>query len=325
MTLKLKSLPKVSFCLVNCNRLFYLQSCLESLEYCTRDYENKEIFVFDNASIENGTDKYLSKIEKRGINVHKTLKRDPANEYATALNNFLDSATGEYICPLAGDMQFIVNGGWLEKYVRIYDKFKDYIGNIMFDAQRVVTHGSHAFGNTIWQDDFSFVFDYSRPPIAGSANVMFHRDNIDIMGKWTTKNDRHEGGGDMEEHMLNKIKNLKAQGAVSWSQLLPMFPTSIAIYTDPRGTNARVRGNKIYGKYWKPKKQFKYYETYEYENVVSTLKKDKRKERPFSIEQVAKPVGWNAPLDDRGVWLKNPIRPENCSRDDYIDLDEEVI
>ena len=320
--MELNDLPKVSFGLVNCNRLYYLQSCLESLEYCTKDYKNKEIFVFDNASIEKGTDEYLLEIEKRGIKVHKTQKRNPANEYAIALNRFLDSASGEYICPLAGDMQFIVEGGWLERYVSVYEKFKNYIGNIMFDAQRIVTHNGHVFGNTIFDKDFSFVFDYSRPPIAGSANVMFHKDNIKIMEKWTTRNDSHEGGGDMEEHMLNKVKSLKNSGSVEWSQLLPMFPTSIAIYTDPRGTNARVRGNKIYGKYWKAKKAFNYYETYKYDEVVRLLRSNESYSRPFSIEQVAKTCGWDPFLDEKGVWLKNPIRPENCSKDDYIDLEE---
>ena len=38
----MKDLPKVSFGLVNCNRLFYLKSCLESLIYCTEDYANKD-------------------------------------------------------------------------------------------------------------------------------------------------------------------------------------------------------------------------------------------------------------------------------------------
>ena len=43
---------------------------------------------------------------------------------------------------------------------------------------------------------------------------------------------------------------------------LSAVPQSIAIYTDPRGTQGRVRGNKRYGSYWKAKNTtgWKYYD-----------------------------------------------------------------
>ena len=40
----------------------------------------------------------------------------------------------------------------------------------------------------------------------------------------------------------------------------PQIPVSAGIFTDSRGTNARVRGNKRYGDYWRPKDSFKYLE-----------------------------------------------------------------
>ena len=49
---------KVSFGIVNYNRLFYLKSCLESIVDCTFDYPNTEIIDVDNASVEEGTDEY---------------------------------------------------------------------------------------------------------------------------------------------------------------------------------------------------------------------------------------------------------------------------
>ena len=48
-------MKKVTFGIVNCNRLFYLKSCLESLIDTTQNYENKELIVIDNASVEPGT------------------------------------------------------------------------------------------------------------------------------------------------------------------------------------------------------------------------------------------------------------------------------
>ena len=37
--------PLVSVGIVNCNRLHYLRSCLESFLECTEDYTNKEVIV----------------------------------------------------------------------------------------------------------------------------------------------------------------------------------------------------------------------------------------------------------------------------------------
>ena len=102
--------PKVTFGIVNCNRLHYMRSCLESLLYCTDSYDNKEIIIVDNASVEQGTSEYLDEKEKQGIIVIRQEKRDPSSEFAKGLNVIIENSTGEYICPLQGDMQFIVKG-----------------------------------------------------------------------------------------------------------------------------------------------------------------------------------------------------------------------
>ena len=52
------------------------------------------------------------------------------------------------------------------------------------------------------------------------------------------------------EQLANKIKKLKSEGIIKWSQLIPKIPVSAAIYTDSRGTMARIRGDKRYGKYF---------------------------------------------------------------------------
>ncbi len=61
----MSKMPKVSFGFINCNRLHYLRSCLESFLVCTEDYPNKEIIVVDNASTEDGTDEYLEELRER--------------------------------------------------------------------------------------------------------------------------------------------------------------------------------------------------------------------------------------------------------------------
>ena len=102
-----------------------------------------------------------------------------------------------------------------------------------------------------------------------------------------------------------------------------MVPVAIAIYTDARGTNARVRGNKRYGDYWPPKKDYRYYEMFDFETLLS--EKSTVRDMPFSIEEVTKTVGFDAPIDEFGSWIKSPIRPETATSDDYVILYEEEV
>ncbi len=81
--------PLVSVGVVNCNRLHYLKSCLESFLECTEDYTNKEVIVVDNASTEEGTEEYLLDLESRGHRVIRMTSRDPSYEFARGLNTMV--------------------------------------------------------------------------------------------------------------------------------------------------------------------------------------------------------------------------------------------
>ena len=121
-------LPLVTFGFVNCNRLHYLKSCLESLLETTEDYENKQIIVVDNASVEPGTDEYLDDLRNRGFSVFKQEERDPSNEYAKALNIIAENAEGDYVAPIPADMQFVAKGKWLREYILFFEKYKNNVG-----------------------------------------------------------------------------------------------------------------------------------------------------------------------------------------------------
>tara|TARA_R110001583_G_scaffold27302_7_gene97763 strand:- start:22158 stop:23180 length:1023 start_codon:yes stop_codon:yes gene_type:complete len=309
---------KVTFGVVNCNRLYYLRSTLESLKICTLDYPNLEFIVVDNASVEEGTAEYLDKIEKEGVRVFRQEDRDPSNEFARALNLICKEATGDFICPLQGDMQFTIADRWLEKYVNFYNSHKDEIGYIIFDAQRKITHGSHSFSNTLGED-YKFVFDYSRPKINGGGNVMLSREVIDLIYPWSITNISHEGGGDSETAMLKKVHQLIDDKNLKYKSVLPIIPPSITIYTDERGTNARVRGEYRYGDYWPPKDDslHSYYEISDYETLI---KKFGERKIPVGIEEIAITVGWDPYIDDYGNWKKNPIKPETAKPNEFVKL-----
>lgn len=78
--------PLVTIGFVNCNRLHYLKSCVESAVETTKDYPNLEFIIIDNASIEEGTSEYLNEKESLGFKIVRQDKRDPKNEFAKGLN-----------------------------------------------------------------------------------------------------------------------------------------------------------------------------------------------------------------------------------------------
>lgn len=312
-------MKKVTFGIVNCNRLFYLKSCLESLLDTTTNYENKEVIVVDNASVEIGTKEYLEEIENRGVKVIRKIERNPANEFAIGLNTIISNASGDYLCMLQGDMQFVLPG-WLHDVISFYDKNLDVVGSIMLDAQRRITHDSHQLVK--FPDERhplfcknSFFADLSRDPISPAADAIFSRKVIEQIAPWHEKNVNHEGSLDSESEMRTKVRKLIVDGKMPrYVTAFSAVPQSIAIYTDARGTQGRVRGNKRYGDYWQAKDAsgWKYYE------YISEY--DFQKGKANSIEEIAKPIGFNRFVDSDGNWLKNPIRPETASLTDFVEL-----
>ncbi|MBT5637027.1 MAG: glycosyltransferase family 2 protein [Candidatus Peribacter sp.] len=296
------SQPKVSFGFVNCNRLHYLRSCVESFLLCTEDYKNKEILVVDNASTEDGTDEYLEELRDRGFKVYKQKERDPSNEYARALNILAENSTGDYVAMIPADVQFVIRGGWLNEYVEFFQKFDDTTGCVSFDAQRTVRNQSGVFSN-ILGDDFKFTYHYNRPPVMGAMNCMISKETLQQMAPWSTNNDSHEGGQDSETKMLKKMQELfKSKGTVKY-YASGMIPVSIGIFNE-QGGNARVRGDLRYGDYWTPPNDpngVLYYEIHDYETLVEV---HEDATVPVGIEEIAISNGWKLPIDDHGQWIK---------------------
>lgn len=294
--------PKVSFGFVNCNRLHYLKSCVESFLLCTEDYKNKEILIVDNASTEDGTDEYLEELKERGFKAYKQKERDPSNEYARALNILAENSTGDYIAMIPADVQFVIRGGWLKEYVEFFQKFEDTTGCISFDAQRTVRNQSGTFSN-ILGEDFKFVYHYNRPPIMGAMNCMVSKKMLKQMVPWSEANDSHEGGQDSETKMLKKVQELFKNKGTTKYYASGMIPVSIGIFNE-QGGNARVRGGLRYGDYWSPPNDpsgVLYYEIHDYETLVEVHEDVKV---PVGIEEIAVANGWQLPIDDHGQWIK---------------------
>ena len=321
--------PKVTFGFVSCDRLHYLRSCVESLLYCTQDYKNKELIIVDNASVEPGTSEYLAEKEKQGIKIIRRKKRDATNWFLEALGTIVQESTGDFICPLHGDMQFLLRSNWLKEYVDFYKKNVDVVGCILLDAQRAVTNASHEpYGRLESHGTAPFLFDTKRNPVSGFGNVMYSRSVLDIIDPWPRQNteitDHLRPRSDttaFETKMLDNIKNTIKTKGLNWYCAVPVFPPAAGIFTDARGTNATVVKNKRYGDYWPPKEGFMYYKVYDHQDIVNL---DKASGTLFSIETIAKPIGWLPPVDLNGAWKKNPIKPETAEPSDYVILYDDI-
>ena len=316
--------PVVSVGFVSCNRLHYLRACVESFLESTESFAEKELMVVDNASVEDGMNDYLDELEARGFRVVRHERRDPSNEFARALNEISAWGRGKLVFALQGDMQFIAKGRWLERYVSTVDRCDGQIGCMMLDAQRRIRNASARF-TALRANDGSlvdgFLVDVGRPPVCCAGDVVYPRKVLDKLGPWSIDNVRHEGGGDSETRMLERLKGIVTDERLPWACIVPIVPPAAGIFTDKRGTCARVRENRRYGDYWPPKDGKRYYEMRDESSLSSALRIGKGwMPEPLGIEELARPVGFDAPVDGNGDWLKNPIRPETAAASDYVEL-----
>ena len=114
-----------------------------------------------------------------------------------------------------------------------------------------------------------------------------------------------------------KVKNIMSANNMPLYAAGAFIPPAAAIITDPRGTNARVRGNRRYGKYFAPQKDFAYYKIYEYDEMLAKYGKS---QTPIGLEDMVETIGFPKPVDSQGRWLKNPINPDTAKPSDFVEL-----
>lgn len=288
--------PLVTFGFVNCNRLYYLKSGVESLINSIRNYSNYEILIVDNASAEWGTDEYLSECKDRGFNVIKTNKREPKNEFPKALNTIFMRSKGDYICSMAADVQFVSVGDWLVDYVNFYESNKNDVGCILIDAQRNQRNKGYQYSKIVYDN---FLFNYTRAPITPVCHSFISRANLKLLYPWCENNGSHEGGESAEFIMVQKIQKLSDN---NFKCVSPIISPAITIYNES-GDNAKIRGDRRYGNYFPPKAgNFKYYEIFDYDELKLN---NKNMKIPYSIEKLAHPIGWYLPIKNGGFQKKS--------------------
>ena len=309
-------MSKVTFGIVNYNRLFYLKSCAETLMESVADYEDVEFICIDDNSKEKGTTEYLETLKNRGWLVinqeeHRQQEKDRVDYYndtvhmsafSDALNIMLDKATGDYFVPIQGDIQF-VKKNWLNSYIELFEERED-IGCVCLDAQRKVRLENSYFTDHVEADNNIFAIDRTRK-IGGAGDAFFKTSMLRDMGGWTQGET-----GTPETNFVEKI-NTKYDGMMK--PYVPWNPPAALIITG-MGTNARIRGGKRYGKYWEAKSDNLYYEW------ADDLDLNMQRQRPQSIEELlVTNGGWDLPLDDAGNMIKIGV---NFEGDEFEEIEE---
>jgi hypothetical protein len=93
-------------------------------------------------------------------------------------------------------------------------------------------------------------------------------------------------------------------------------PVLAEIITDPKGTQARVRGNRRYGRYLPPPHPPFYYRMWS-EAEARALP---RRQSALAFEDIVQPLGFELPYDADGNRLKNPLGAD----DPFTPIDERV-
>ena len=275
------------------------------------DYDEVEFICIDDNSQEPGTSDYLSTLDDRGwtvLNQQDYREKEDTNKvggyndtdhmspFSNALELFVNKSQGELLVPLQGDVQFI-RKGWLQEYVNLYQKEED-IASVTLDAQRKIRLSQTIFDKRIYDDGYSvFGIDLNRR-IGGAGDCFYHRSVIEKVGGWKpsfAKNSTPE-----IDFVNNFYKVYSSQRKV----YMPWIPPAVLIATDPRGTNARVRNGRRYGKYWEAKSDNLYYKWFD-DSSLRLNPEWYSRHFPMSIEEVTLPNGdWDLPIDSMGNWKK---------------------
>jgi glycosyltransferase involved in cell wall biosynthesis len=303
---------KVTIGIVNYNRLFYLKSCAKSLIESTKDFDNIEFMCVDDNSSEPGTQEYLNFLSDLGWKIfnqqeHRNEEKNHSDSYNDydhafaffdALNLMFEESSGDLFIPLQGDMQFI-RRGWLQEYIDLFSE-KQNILSATLDAQRRVRLANSEYEKIEIKNKVTFAHESGRR-VSAAGDCVFRSSIIKELGGWVPSSEFSTPEDNFRFNFENKY-------GTSNTVCVPWLPPAAIIWTDPRGTNARVRGNKRYGSYW-PATDDTYYE-WNADNDFNFLN------RPASIEELAHANGgWELPLDENGNWKK--LNADQIDLDDY--------
>lgn len=321
-------LPVITVAVISCNRFHYLKATLESARRCIQ-YPHVEWIVVDNASVEEGLREYLDSSGWIDQCITRE-RRDPQREHNTALNTIVQEANGDYLLILSDDLQFVVEGPWMSDCIEVLER-EEWIGSISLMALRTAVTRSH-FTWRRWMRVSDVALEIKRYGTAfrpqrtlkaagGSRFRTFGWRQHGIngvgmlsvtptwiwreLGQWkavdASQVGKVEGSGGSEDDMLERY----VRSGLNLQMAMPIVPVATAIMNDPKGTQAKVRGDRRLGLYASPEGDF-YYRIWRQEEMA----RHQERSVPLSFEEMIEPIGFDLPTDEKGNLLKVSINTE---------------
>lgn len=321
--------PLLSVGIISFNRLLYLKATLESARQCIK-YPNIQWIVIDGNSKEPGLQDYLkSKIWIDELHILDCT-------HVEAMNKIVELSKGDFILIWPDDVQFIVEGDWMQDVLEIMQK-NPFLTSVAFSPLRIPTIKAYFTLKMLkkWKlfvkDVLKFGLRFRKPKILTSSRgfkiitfgwkisgiigsgiaALQRKDTILSLGKWKSAGKSDESrlvdsslGG--EEYMLMLWEKSKLKTQIGHTVL----PVAADIINDEVGSKAKVRSGKRYGNYTPPVTGNYFYEIYSQDKVYSKSKKKKL----ISFEEFVKPNGFDLPLDENGYLKKISIN-ENIIND----------
>lgn len=318
-------LPKISLAFLSWNRLHYLRATLLSAHRCI-DYPDIEWIVSDNDSVEPGLREFVDSLDWVQEKWYKT------QTHAAAMNEIVSRAKGKYVLIWPEDVQFNVEGDWMQRLVALLEENED-IGSVILNFLRRRTYrrllGPPAYGDIVpilsevrrrkfnfrrprritGKDGFEIATTGWRlPGVVGSGIPSLTRvDHWKAMGPWRTgepdKASIIDSSLGAEDYMIRRFE----LSGKAYQQAVLMRPVAVDIINDTIGTKAKVRRGKRYGIYTPPSTGDFYYEIMKQDDLPK-----QENSYPLPFESFVKPIGFQLPLDENGDLLKASINMEVC-------------
>ena len=320
--------PKVTVGILSFNRLHYLRAVLESAHRCIK-YPNLEFLVIDGGSTEPGLLEYLNSLPW----IDRLIIKHASS--IECLNTLVSEAQGEYLLLWPDDVQFVVEGPWLNSFVETLAQHP-WIGSISPAFLRCKTvknvWGSARFKNCkvllseIRRRHIHFRFQkrlrcplhclsygWMSPGIIPAGIVSFSRTSLwRQIGPWrpkleaTSLKDSSAGG---EIDILERYAKMK----LTHARVQPMISVAADIINDDIGCKAKVRRGFRYGAYTPPPEGHLYYKIYSWDEAQAFDKG----QLPIGFEEMVVPLGFSLPVDEGGNLLKASI---NTSSKTQLDV-----
>ncbi|MBR52400.1 hypothetical protein CMK19_01355 [Candidatus Poribacteria bacterium] len=305
------NVPKVNLLIgiTACNRLLYSKALLRSLQIFKDDYSdtiNTRVIYVDNGTTEPGAREFLDSCETIDEVVYRP-ERDPSNDEWKGKNEILSrvnqdlpwstSPPDNVICFLQDDSQLINTHAFAASVVdfALSNQAHQSVHIIRrVSVENNIVQGSPPQTSPITQSKY-----WQLRNIHLGTTGLFNPKLFDKIGNYPIdlKEKTVDGFTSAEDVMSAKA----VQSGLLNFMFCPHIPSFAAVWNDPRGMHAIVRGENRVGHYLPPfGTDGLYYEMVTPEQHAQL----QESQRPVSFTDTCRGIGWDYARDQQGDLLK---------------------